>query len=293
MSLGSLGLVEERPTRVLRHESEHGAWELVVARPDSRLRGVIHGLQGYVETGQPSGMRQEVPYTRVPLILNFGAPWRLSRSATSADSDRRESFVAGLHETSTFVTPEGPATCMQVDLTPIGAHLVLGVPMRELANLTVDADELLGANRDLVPRLVEESSWDARFALVESAIAARIRDARPPAAEVVWAWHTIERTNGAVRVTTLAERIGRSRRHLLALFREHVGLGPKTFARLVRFNHAVSLLRSGRSRSFAELAHECGYFDQAHLIRDFREFAATTPAELAGRVIPGGGVKVP
>jgi AraC-like DNA-binding protein len=238
-------------------------------------------------------MRQEVPYTRVPLILNLGAPWRLSRDATSADSDRRESFVAGLHETSTFVTPEGPATCLQVDLTPIGAHLFLGVPMRELANRTVDADELLGAHRDLVPRLANESSWDARFALVEAAIAARIRDARPPAAEAVWAWHAIERTHGAIRVTTLADRIGRSRRHLGVLFREHVGLGPKTFARLVRFNRAVSLLRSGRSRSFAELAHECGYFDQAHLIRDFREFAATTPTELAGRVIPGGGVKGP
>ena len=89
---------------------------------------------------------------------------------------------------------------------------------------------------------------------------------------------------------TLAERAGRSRRHLTARFREHVGLAPKTVARIIRFDRAVGLLQKGSGLSFVELAQECGYFDQAHLIRDFHEFAGTTPREFARRVIPDGGI---
>ena len=283
--------MEESRLRVLRHASELGSWELVEGRPDDRLRGVVDRYQGYTETGAPNGvLRQEVPSTRVPLIVNFGAPWRLSGSGGAAESARRDSFLAGLYESSTFVVAEGPAACIQVDFTPIGAHLFLGVPMHELANRVVEVEDLLGRDRDIVARLEAATTWEARFALIESLIVARVVAARRPAPEIVWAWRALEETNGAVRVGALADRLGRSRRHLTARFREHVGLAPKTFARVVRFNRAVQVLRAGRTATFAEVAYECGYFDQAHLIRDFRQFAGTTPAELAGRVLPDGGV---
>ena len=114
--------------------------------------------------------------------------------------------------------------------------------------------------------------------------------ARRPAPEILWAWRALERTDGAARVGALAEKTGRSRKQLLMGFRTHVGLGPKTVARIMRFNRVVAALRRAPQPSLARLAADCGYFDQAHLNRDFREFAGTTPVEFARRVMPDGGV---
>jgi AraC-like DNA-binding protein len=80
-------------------------------------------------------------------------------------------------------------------------------------------------------------------------------------------------------VGSLATELGYSRKHLIALFRDQVGIAPKLFARLVRFDRVMSEARSGRSRSWAELALACGYYDQAHLVRDVRHFTGLTPTE--------------
>jgi AraC-like DNA-binding protein len=282
----------ETPAHVLRHESELGTWEVVHRDPDRRLRGIVQRYQGFVESGSPLPvLRQEVPWTRVPLIVNFGARWTIGDGASGAVPQRHDSFVAGLSESSAYVLAEGAASCLQVDFTPIGAHLFFGIPMRELTNRVVDVDDVLGRDGNIVARLEAAPTWDARFALLDEVVAARVGEARRPAPEILWAWRALENTNGAVRVATLADRVGRSRRHLAARFREHVGLTPKTYARVARFSLAVKLLRGDRVESFAELAHECGYFDQAHLIRDFRQFAGTTPSEFAGRFLPDGGVR--
>lgn len=283
--------MDSSPSEVRRHESELGAWELVLGKPDRRLRGVVERYEGYVESGSTTPMlRQEVPWTRVPVILNFGASWRVGDGACPG-GERHDSFVAGLAESSVFVAAEGAANCLQVDFTPIGAHLFFGVPMNELTNRVVDVEDLLGRDGNLIARLEAAPTWTTRFALLDDVIAARVRAARRPAPEILWAWRALEHTNGAVPVGTVAERVGRSRRHLVARFREQVGLSPKTFARVVRFSRAVALIHGGERRSFVDIAHECGYFDQAHMIREFREFAGTTPAEFAGRVISDGGVR--
>jgi AraC-like DNA-binding protein len=274
-----------------RHESELGTWELVRGTPDPRLRGIVGRYEGYVESGSAAPvLRQEVPFPRVPLIVNFGAHWQIASGGRDVAPERHGSFVAGLSDTSAYVVAEGAASCLQVDFTPIGARMFFGVPMHELTNRVVAVEDLLGRDARLAARLEAAPTWEARFALLDELIAARVGEAPQPRPEIVWAWRALEHTNGSLPVGQLAERIGRSRRHLTARFREQVGLGPKTFSRVLRFRRAVELLQRGSNVSFAELAFECGYFDQSHLIRDFRAFAAATPTEFAQRFIPGGGV---
>jgi AraC-like DNA-binding protein len=111
--------------------------------------------------------------------------------------------------------------------------------------------------------------------------------ARGPTPDVVWAWRRLEETGGRLAVEALARELGCSRRHLAARFREQVGLPPKTVARVVRFHRAARLLRTAGDARWAEIANECGYYDQSHFNRDFRDLAGTSPSEFMASQLPG------
>jgi AraC-like DNA-binding protein len=277
-------------TRVLRHDSELGRWELFVHAPDPRLRAFVGSYEGYVETGSPAPvLRQETPTTRLPLIVNFGSSWTVAESEDGSRS-AYDSFAAGIGERSVYVAASGPARCLQVDFTPLGAHLFFGLPMHELTNRVVPLDDVLppGAHA-LVERLEDAPTWDERFALLDVILLSRFAQATTPSRDVAWAWNVLVRTEGRAPIGWICDRLGRSRRHLVALFREQIGVPPKTAARIMRFERAVALLERGE-HGLAELAFACGYYDQAHLNRDFREFTGTSPAAFARRIVPDGGV---
>jgi AraC-like DNA-binding protein len=262
--------------RVLRHESELGSWELVTRAPDPRLRRYARAYQGYVESGSPAPVRQELPIPLVPLIVNFGSPWNVAASAAGPQVSH-DSFVAGMSTASAYVCAAGPATCMQVNLTPLGAYMVFGLPMHELADQVVPLDAALPrAVAPLAEALEDKESWSDRFAHLDALLLARIAEARPPSPDVAWAWSALESTHGRAPIGSICDRLGRSRRYLASRFRDQVGLPPKTVARIMRFDRAVRLLGRSDDR-LADIAFECGYFDQAHLNRDFREFAGMSP----------------
>ena len=221
----------------------------------------------------------------IPLILNFGSPWNVVSSATGPRVSH-DSFVAGLSVAPAYVGAAGPATCMQVNLTPLGAHMFFGLPMHELANEVVPLEAALPRGvGPLAEALQDKRSWNERFALLDAVLLARLAEARAPSPDVAWAWSILERTHGRAPIGWICERLGRSRRHLAARFREQVGLPPKTVARIMRFDHAISMLgREGAD--LAGVAFECGYYDQAHLNRDFREFAGTSPAAFVRQITP-------
>jgi AraC-like DNA-binding protein len=275
--------------RVVTHESELGSWELVLRAPDPRLAALVSDYQGYVERGSPAPMRQQAPTTWLPLIVNFGATWDIADSEHGPPT-AHASFMAGLGERSSFVRATGPASCVQVNLTPLAAHMFLGLPMHELANRVVTLEDVLprGAH-ELTDRLEDAGTWEARFALLDGVFEERLAQARRPSRDVAWAWRILERTQGRAPIGWICDRLGRSRRHLAARFREQIGLTPKTVARIFRFERAVALLGRG-DLSLAEVAFACGYYDQAHLNRDFRDFAGKPPAAYARRMVPDGGV---
>jgi AraC-like DNA-binding protein len=163
------------------------------------------------------------------------------------------------------------------------------VPLAALAGRIVGVRDLFGAEvAELRERLEACAPADhrARFALVDRFFLGRVaaaRDARRPAepAWLTWVWRQIEAAGGNVSIDALARATGYSRKHVATSFRERFGLAPKPLARLVRFDRAVRLLRAGGGRpgSLAAVAAECGYFDQAHFIRDFRRYAGGTPGE--------------
>jgi AraC-like DNA-binding protein len=275
--------------RVERHETENAGWEVARREPRAELRPYLLGApEGWRQLrGEPSSLR-EVPFPGVPLILNLGPPWEIEDPGTPPR--RRDSFVAGMHAAPAIVRSGASWACVELRLTPLGAHRFLGLPMHELANVTVELEDLLPRAGELTTRLREAHSWAERFDLVEALLAHRLADSLPPSPGVAWSWHRLRRTGGRASISELAAELGWSHRRLIARFREQIGLAPKTVARVLRFDRAIAALGSSHSRGLAEIAFDCGYFDQAHLNRDFRELAGTTPTEFLRSKRVSGGV---
>jgi methylphosphotriester-DNA--protein-cysteine methyltransferase len=152
----------------------------------------------------------------------------------------------------------------------------------------VELDDLLGCQAPLlIEQLHAAPGWNERFAIIDGVLSARLdrAPAIPPA--VSGAWERLTRSSGRAHIGGLASELGWSHRHLIAQFREHIGLPPKKLARILRFERALGSINGGESICLASVAQTAGYFDQAHLHRDFRQFTGHTPAELLRRRLPG------
>ena len=256
----------------------------MVSRDAGRgLRGVVRNYTGYVERSAEPLCRREVPSGDVTLILS-------PESRLSLPDGRHTSFVAALHDSHTLVEHDGFQEGIEVRLTPLGARALFGMPMYELTNRVVDVEDLLGRRgEELVARLWDADSWQRRFAVLDQVIAARLDRAPRTPSELAWAWGRMRSSAGRAAVSALADELGWSHRRLIARFREGIGLAPKTLGRVLRFERVSHVLQQVEEPRLAEVALDCGYYDQAHLNRDFRQFAGTTPGEYLARRLPSGG----
>lgn len=279
-------------SHIVRHQSEQGWWEAVFAAPHPRVRSLVHGpFVGWTERTPSAMRRKEVPFPGIPLILNFGPPFRLLHvNGPPGSGVTRSSFVAGLHQQFALTEAPGFSYCLQVNLTPLGAYSVLGVPMHQLANRVEELESLLGvAAHRLIEQLAELPDWDSRFDLVDDFLGSRAESGRRASTATAWSWQELQRTGGLASIGQLARELQLSRRQLVARFREEVGLSPKLVGRIIRFNRAIAELKQNGPVRWSRIAHECGYHDQSHFHHDFREFTGASPSEYLGRMLPEGG----
>jgi AraC-like DNA-binding protein len=255
--------------------------ELVASSPAPGLRAVVVAYRGFRDDAPAPLVQRELPSACVPVIIDLGAGWHVAAPADGYRRQRLHGFAAGLHDSFALVEAAGPALGVQVDLSPIGARRLLGVPMHELMNRVVPLDDLLGREAGaLRERLGEARFWQERFTVLDLALARRLENARTVSGGVEWAWTRLEATAGAVPIGALARELGWSQKRLIAHFRDEIGLTPKRAAGVLRFQALVGHLRAGRVRGWADLATECGYADQSHLVHDVRRFAGVAPTEL-------------
>jgi AraC-like DNA-binding protein len=274
-------------TRVVRHASELDRWEMTHGAPDPRLAAYVLRYVDYDERTGSFARRRELPGARVVAIINLGAPIRV-RAPDGPWETLADGFFAGLHDTYAITETGGAQRGVQLDLTPVGAHLLLRLPMHHLTGRVIALEALLGrAGQLLHEQLASATHFEQRFAALDAFLLDRLDDALSPVPSVTRALTRLHAARGNVAIRALTDELGCSRRHLNTGFREHVGVPPKTLARILRFNRAVELMPT--PLSWAEISQACGYYDQAHLVRDFQQFAGSSPTEFARRALPDGG----
>jgi AraC-like DNA-binding protein len=252
--------------------------EWVESTPAAPLRPYVRSYLGYRMEGFDPGVHRGLPGRHLTFIISLDAPVEMATMPRPEQAGRSsQAFAAGLHAGPVTIVHDGNQHGVSMDLTHLGARALFGMPAAELASVVVDLPDLFGPADELVDRLVGCPDWSDRFAVLDEVLTRSLLDVASPPAEVDRAWNRLVESAGAVDVRSLAADVGWSRRNLTERFRREVGLTPKVAGRVIRFERSKLLLRRGHTDSLADLAASCGYYDQPHLNREWREMAGCSP----------------
>jgi AraC-like DNA-binding protein len=245
-------------------------------------------LLWYYEIDEPSRhpMERVLPTGAAELVINLREDE--IRSYDSHDPARFERFpgsvVAGTRSEFMVIDTACQESIVGVHFKLGGAFPFFGVAACELHDLDVSLDALWGRPAvDLRERLIEAPSPAAKFRILEAALLARMRQSRMrrprerhPAVDL--ALDELRVATSARKLADVAREAGLSQRRFIQLFREQVGTTPKLHYRIQRFQAALRAIEAGRTIEWADLALSCGYYDQAHFIRDFKAFSGINPS---------------
>ncbi|MFE9122811.1 helix-turn-helix domain-containing protein [Streptomyces sp. NPDC007172] len=187
-------------------------------------------------------------------------------------------LLSGVRRRAAITVSAGPATGIEVMLKPTAGYSLLGSSLHELVDRQVELLDpaLLDTDR-LTMTLGQLDCWKDRFALLDRFLSERIAAGPPASPGVVRAVLALRHGGGRRSVAELAADSRQSPRHLERLFKEQVGVSPKTYAQITRFRHALRLIGTGLSH--ADAAARAGFHDQAHLHRDFKSMTGRTPRQ--------------
>ncbi len=256
--------------------------EAVVARPCGVLGRYVREHQGYRQRAVEPAQHLGMPSPYLTVIFTLDEPLEIARHVDPRESPGvYSSMVGGLHSSPALVVHHGAQSGIQLQLSPLAARPLAGLPAGELACMDVAAQDILGPLATQVYEQVRAAdSWSARFAVLDQLLGDALDVERTVPDEVARAWALLLRSGGTVPIGDVARDVGWSQRHLSALFTREIGLAPKVAARVVRFHRARGVLQrnvSGGRPDIAGVAAQCGYFDQGHLIRDWQQFTGLSP----------------
>ena len=267
---------------------------LVVGTPSAATCTVLRGLSWWQASAALPVRRRVFPEPVLPVIIDLAGPGWFLESPAGERGLQVSNLGVGLHQRFGVLTAPATPSCVLLELDPLGAYRLFGIPLCELSEQTFDVADIVGAQaRELRERLRGSPDPLTALSLADEFVAQRVHRAKEPSPAVSWAWQHLLTSSGKVSVDALAENIGWSRKHLRQRFLEQVGVSPKAAPQLVRFSAAMRHLRtSGSTLPLASTAVELGYFDQSHLCRAFRHHADCTPTEFHDLVETAGVARV-
>ena len=283
--------VATRRLQTFTHQSPIGHWSVSVWQPDPRLAGIVASM--WFGEGKTAYQRDRIlPSGNSQLLINLGPPqYRVEPGPPEVRVPFADVWYSGLHQGPIDTeAPHGNAL-LGVAFTARGTFPWLGERMDSLSDRIIALADALGDGAlRLRERLLNTTSIEARFRCVERWLLSRLKPRTIVHPAVRWAVDRIAASGGRLSIEELATQTGFTRKHLGTLFQQQVGLSPKSLARAHRFRGALALLdRADGKVPWTELADACGYYDQSHLINEFRRFTGFSPADLARRDRPDSG----
>ncbi len=244
-----------------------GDWQLCRYAPDDELADRIAWIWvvRWALPGDTAHTQRTLPHPSAHVVVEDGR--------AQLHGPRRRRFVRTLH---------GRGRAVAIRFVPGGLRPTVGEAMAQWADVTRDATTVFGGLTPRVVAAIEAEPDDRRAAeRLEAAMRADLRPADAGVREATAAVARIAEDRHLRTVDDLAASLGTSRRSLQRLFTDYVGVGVKTVVRRYRLQELAAQAEAGAEVDWAALAVALGYYDQSHLIRDFREIVGTSPARYA------------
>lgn len=233
--------------------------------------------------GQVSYKEEKIlPNGRAVLIFNLGDPFEVTCN-TAAPQRLTTAWLCGPQTRFLVNRPLGRTHVVGATLHPLGAAALFKCPASEFTDRVIPLHNMWGAQvQALLQHLHAAASADARLDRLEAHLARAL--AETPSQDAMCT-HALRRLCGRapVRVHDLCRELGVSRKHLGQRMRAQGGLTPSTLSKITRFNRFLDALWAGPKPDFAQSADMCGYYDQPHMNRDFRDLSGVSPTQYMRR----------
>lgn len=224
-----------------------------------------------------------LPDGGMALLVNLADP---QKRCDGPVATFRRSWISGAHPGPIELELGGRYEALGIAFRTGGAAPLFRFGLAELTGRVMELEDIWGREaRELREQLGEPRCDGDRLALLERWLARRYRDAEP-AARIRFAAAQLARRDVAVPVGEVARALNLSPKHLVAEYSRHTGLTPKHFARVRRMRAAIEHIGFAASPDWSDVAAACGFYDQAHLINEFRALVGTTPTRYLARRTP-------
>lgn len=234
----------------------------------------------YTDTHTVYAREKILPSPTIDLMINFGEAFQVYTADGQPATPCTESWWVGLQSHYQIVEFPTHPHVLSVSFKPGGAYPFLQMPLSELQNQVVTFETLWGRlAAEIRERLLDVPTAEGRIGLLEQLLLARLRD-------VPTAWEAMQfgvgrmvREQGVISIRALSDEMGMSQKHLITQFNRLIGVSPKLFARIARFQHLMRTIDPVQSVDWAGLAYQLGYHDQSHFNKDLKAFTGLSPTD--------------
>jgi AraC-like DNA-binding protein len=257
--------------------------------PRAPLKRHVEWLWHYTDF-QPDHDREHVlPDGGFDLIINLED--RPRKLFAREDCNRYESFkrswISGAHTEHLIIDALPGSTMIGAHFRPGGVAAFLGFPASEMAGRVVELDSVWGAfARDWRDQILAARTAGEKFGVFESLLLQRLTEQGSQRNRTRGVGYAIAKLSHGAQprsVADMAEELGMSHKHFIDCFRREVGLTPKAFYRIRRFQDVLAEIQFRKAVAWADVACACGYYDQAHFVNDFVAFSGMNPSDYLGR----------
>jgi len=250
--------------------------EYPIAKPLRPYVKVIWSLEGERSWATPMRI---LPDSCVEIVFHFAQPYQTTFSSKLTEVQPR-SFVVAQMKSFIEIAPMGNIGMACVRLSAQGAYHFFDLPMREISNRVIDLNfvwkELV---EEIEDKVAECKDTESRIDIIQQYLLLQLSRNGKTDTTMRYCLDRIYATEGRISIEDLSTQTGLSSRHLVRKFNDRIGMSPKEFTRIIKFISALRYMQQNNSLYLTDAAYDCGYYDQAHFIRDFKEYSGLTPTE--------------
>jgi len=252
--------------------------------PDEPLAQHVDWFWFFEDLYPPHRREHVLPDGTFELIIDLREePRRLfDRENRQRDQVFRRGWMSGAHSQYIVIDALPGSSMIGVHFKPGGAVAFLDAPADAFRDQVVELEAIWGsAASGLRERLLAARGAQMKFWVMEQFLLSRLTERLSAPAQqrrIFWARDLFLRNADTLRIGAVVDQLGISHKHFIDQFRRHVGLTPKLFCRIQRFQQVLVQVAARRTVEWADVAYSCGYFDQAHFVHDFQRFSGLNPS---------------